>query len=454
MDDYRQISYWFDSLDKADAQIGKIPQQVDIAIIGAGFTGLWTAYYLKKHSPGLSIAVIEAETVGYGASGRNGGWCMGAATGMEGLLHHPTKQSEGVRLQRILHETVDEIGRVCELENIDCHFAKGGTLNVAGNKALVRGYQDHIKLLHSLGFSDDDYRWLDAKESAGRIKLTNNYGALFTSHCAAIHPARLVRGLANVCRTLGVQIIEKCPVFSYQPGLLTTGRGDIAAEKILRATEGYTGSIKNEGRKLLPLYSMVIATEPMSDDKWQDIGLKNRETFDDGRRVVIYGQRTADNRLVFGGRAGYYMASKIRSIIPRNDSAVRIVERQARNLLPGLEGVEFTHGWGGLMGVPRHWRPCVSFNSESRIGWAGGYTGEGVGASNLAARILCDLVLDEDSDLTTLPWVDDEPRRWELEPIRWLGVKSIEFFGDRADKADAAGRPSRLWSGLFGRFVG
>jgi len=454
MKNYRQISYWFDSLEDVDVLSGNIPDQVDVAIIGAGFTGLWTAYYLKKQSPEISITVLEAETVGFGASGRNGGWCMGAATGMERLLHRSSTRSEGIRLQKALHETVDEIGRVCDLEKIDCHFVKGGTLNVAGTRAVAIRHQEWIKFLHSIGFPEEDYCWLDEQESASRIRLSRNHGAFYTSHCAAVHPARLVRGLGEVCRQMGISIVEKCPVLAYRPGRLTTGRGEVIAEKIIRATEGYTDSIKNSKRQLLPLYSMVIATEPMSDEKWQEIGLANRETFDDGRRVVIYGQRTLDNRLVFGGRAGYYFGSKIRPTIPRSDKAVQHVESAARELIPALAGVEITHGWGGLMGVPRHWRPCVSYDEANRLGWAGGYTGEGVGASNLAARIMSDLVLGHKSDLATLPWVDDNPRKWEQEPIRWLGVKSIEFFGDRADKAEAEGKSSSVWGALFDQFVG
>jgi glycine/D-amino acid oxidase-like deaminating enzyme len=454
MDDYRQISYWFDSLEDSGAKVSRLPDSVDIAIIGGGFTGLWTAYYLKSKSPDLRVGIFEAETVGFGASGRNGGWCMGTANGMERLLYPEETRQEGIRLQHSLHGTVDEIGRVCQAENIDCHFARGGTLNVAGTPEVARRHQDWVKFMHGIGFAEDEYRWLDADESMRRIRLSRNHGAFFTAHCASIHPARLVRGLADVARRMGVEIIEKCPVFAYQTGSLRTGRGTVTAEKIIRATEGYTDSIQHQRRQLLPLYSMVIATEPMSNDRWQEIGLANRETFDDGRRVVIYGQRTLDNRLVFGGRAGYYFGSKRKSVIDSDDVAVRIVERQARELVPALAGVEITHGWGGLMGVPRHWRPCVSYDEKSRTGWAGGYTGEGVGASNLAGRMMSDLALGEKSDLTTLSWVNDVPRRWEPEPVRWLGVKAIEFFGDRADRAEARGATSGFWGSLFNRFVG
>jgi len=449
MDNYRQISFWFDSLEDATAEITALPETVDVAVIGGGYTGLWTAYYLKKKSPNLRVGVFEAETVGFGASGRNGGWCMGAAEGVGDLLENKKTRQEGIRLQNILHDTVDEIDRVCQAEGIDCHFTKGGSVYVAGTEQVARESQEWMKFLQGIGFSEEEYCWLGVEESAKRIRLSRNYGAAYTTHCASVHPARLVRGLADAVRKLGVLVVEKCPVFEYQTGMLQTGRGVVAAEKIVRATEGYTDSLRGQRRKMMPLYSMVVATEPMSESRWQEIGLAERETFDDGRRAVVYGQRTRDNRLVFGGRSGYYFGSKRKSVISSASAAVQNVANEMRKLVPAVNGVEITHGWGGLMGVPRHWRPCVSYSNTSRTGWAGGYVGEGVGASNLAGRIMSDLVLGEQTDLTTLPWVDDQPRRWEPEPIRWLGHKMVAFFANQADKVEADGHKSRIWGGLF-----
>ena len=223
----------------------------------------------------------------------------------------------------------------------------------------------------------------------------------------------------------------------------------------MRATEGYTDSIAGERRRMLPLYSMVTATEPLPAEVWAQIGLAERETFGDGRRVVIYGQRTLDDRLVFGGRAGYYYGSRRRRTIPANDPNVARVKQVVRSLLPMLADFRITHGWGGLMGVPRHWRPCVHWNAAARTGWAGGYVGEGVAASNLAGRIMADLVTGTQSSIAELPWVNDEARRWEPEPLRWLGAKAIEAFGDRADRAEfRTGKPAGMWGTLFDRFAG
>jgi len=450
------VSFWFDSIGELPRiEVVPLPAQIDVAIVGAGYTGLWSAYYLKQRDPSLRIAVFEAERIGFGASGRNGGWCMGMAWGVDALLHNPATRSRGVTLARALFDTVDEVGRVCQAENIDAHYTKGGSLNVATIPFQVAQLQRRRDHLHSAGFNDSDFCWLPRDESRARLAITPNHGALYFRHCAAVHPARLVLGLADVVRRQGTVIHEGTPVTAIESGRVLTLRGPVRAGAIIRATEGYTDTIAGERRRLMPLYSMVTATEPLPAEIWQQIGLKERETFGDSRRVVIYGQRTLDDRLVLGGRAGYYFGSKRRRVIPPNDPKVVRVKALVTKLFPMLEGYRVTHGWGGLMGVPRHWRPCVQWDTTTRTGWAGGYVGEGVAASNLAGRAMADLVTGTASPLTELPWINDEARRWEPEPLRWFGAKAIEAFGDRADQSEfTTGAPSKLWGGLFNTFVG
>ena len=306
-----------------------------------------------------------------------------------------------------MFDTVDEVGRVCQAENIDAHYAKGGTLNVATIPFQVPYLKRHLEHLYRVGFSETDYRWLPEHESRARLAMTPNHGALHFAHCAAVHPARLVLGLADVVRRQGTRIYEGTPVNAIESGSIATQRGKVNADAIVRATEGYTDTIAGQRRRLMPIYSMVTATEPLPESLWQQIGLKERETFGDRRRLVIYGQRTLDNRLVLGGRAGYYFGSKRRRSIPADDPKVVRVKALVTKLFPMLEGYEITHGWGGLMGVPRHWRPCVQWDTEARTGWAGGYVGEGVAASNLAGRAMADLVTGRTTALTELPWMND-----------------------------------------------
>jgi glycine/D-amino acid oxidase-like deaminating enzyme len=453
---YSDVSFWFDSLgDVQEPDVPRLPYDTEVAIIGAGFTGLWTAYYLKQKRPELDISIFEARTIGFGASGRNGGWCMGEATGLDAYQSDPARRDAAMRLRREMFNTVDEVGRVSQAEDIDCHYAKGGWLTVAHLPFHARQIQERIASRHALGFTEDEYRWLPPEEAKSRISIGGAHGAGYARHCAAIHPARLARGLGEVLRKQGVRILEQTPAIQLEPGLVTTDRGTVKASKILRATEGYTASIKGLKRNIMPLYSMVTATEPLPEAVWAEIGLAEREVFDDPRRIVIYGQRTLDDRLVFGGRAGYFFGSKRQDTISRDDANVQHVEKVLKEQFPVLKDHRVTHGWGGLMGVPRHWRPCVSFDAASGMGWAGGYVGEGVAATNLAGRTLSDLALGLDTELTSLPWVADEPRRWEMEPLRWIGSKSIRWMAYRADDVEAKTRqPSKFWGYWADRLSG
>ena len=446
-----RVSFWFDSLDPVPEPEppGELPAKADVLIVGAGFTGLWTAYYLKYHQPDLDIAVLEAVTVGFGASGRNGGWCMGTAAGVGELLDDPDRREAGGRLLRAMMATVDEVGRVCQAENIDCHYAKGGTLAIAYAPFTVPRLQAEAEAYARRGFADYCH-WLPPEESRRRINCSRNHGAIYTPHCAAIHPARLVRGLGEAVRRRGVRVFESTPVLDIQGTTAITARGVVSADAVVRATEGYTDSLAGHKRRLLPLYSMMIATEPLPEAVWDEIGLQQRETFDDRRRITIYGQRTADGRLAFGGREGYLFGSKRKPFITPDTARFTELESTLRDLFPVLEDYDITHRWGGLMGVPTEWRPYACFDRSTGFGAAGGYVGEGVGASNLAGRIMADLILDRDTDVTHLPWVEDRPEQWPPEPLRWLGATALTFLGNRADRVELSrGRRSVFWGPLF-----
>jgi glycine/D-amino acid oxidase-like deaminating enzyme len=455
-DPRRDLSFWFDAIDDLPAHPPPAwRERTQVAIVGAGYTGLWTAYYLKRLDPALDIAVYEAEHVGFGASGRNGGWCLGLAWGLEGLLANEATRSRGRALAAALFDTVDEVGRVCQAENIDAHYAKGGSLNVATVPFRADVMQRELERLRALGFGDGDYEWLPPDAARERLNVTSNHGALLFRHCAVIQPARLVLGLADAVRRRGVTVHERTPVHAIEQGRIHTARGPVHADVVLRATEGYSASLRGEARSVLPIYSMIVATAPLTAAQWRAIGLARRETFGDGRRVVIYGQRTQDDRLVLGGRGGYYFGSQRKRTIAADEPRLRRVRALLPALFPMLADVPITHAWGGLMGVQRHWRPGVCFDRASGLGWAGGYVGEGVAASNLAGRILADLVEGQRTERTVLPWVGDRARNWEPEPLRWLGAKVLEHAAERADDEEFEhDRPSRGWGRVFDAVVG
>jgi len=448
--DARSLSFWHATADYVSPPPLTSDVDVDVAIVGGGFTGLWTAYYLKSLDPSLSVAIVEARFPGFGASGRNGGWCLGELAGMATYLEDPATREPGVRLQRALFETVNEVGRVVGREGIDCHWAKGGTLNLATAPVHERHLRAEAGRWAALGFDEKDIRWLDAPESNQHVRSPKNRGALFSPHCAAVHPLRLVTGLAAAVEKQGVDLYGETPATGIEKGRVLTPGGVVRAPMVVRATEAYTDSIPGRRREILPFHSMMIATEPLSPETWQEIGLAARETFGDPRRSVIYGQRTADDRIAFGARGGYFFGSRIRSRFSPDERAFAQARQSLEELFPTIEGVEISHCWGGALGITRDWRPGVGIDRGDGVAWAGGYVGEGVAASNLAGRTLADLILERQTPLTDLPWVGGAFEKWEFEPLRWIGVAAMNAIGDRLDQAELAGRrPARPMSALY-----
>jgi glycine/D-amino acid oxidase-like deaminating enzyme len=454
-DDYRDTSLWFDTL--PEPVLPRAPLEgdarADVAIVGAGYSGLWTAYYLARLRPDLRIAVLESEVAGFGASGRNGGWCIGLLAGVEGLLARPERRAQGQALQRAMFDAVDEVGRVCAAEGIDCHYRKGGSLRVAVNPTQRSELRERAGALAAL-FAPDDFSWLEPDACAARVRIQGALGGLYTPHCAAIHPARLARGLAACVERLGVRIHERTRVMRLERGRAVTSRGSVRAEVIVRATEAYTARLRGHRRALLPLHSWMLATEPLPEALWKEIGLAGSETFGDARRLVTYGQRTADGRLAFGGLASYRYGSRIERGAPAAQPRFRTLERILHSLLPALRGVGVTHRWCGALGVPRDWRPRVGFDRERALGWIGGYVGEGVAASNLAGRTLAELIAGVESERAGLAWVAPPSRPWEPEPLRFLAVRSILGLVAASDRASASGRGSGLRDRWIRRIAG
>jgi glycine/D-amino acid oxidase-like deaminating enzyme len=454
--DYRTLSFWHDT--QAEPLEPRAPlerdEQVDVAIVGAGFTGLWTAYYLKGLQPDLRVAVLESEFAGYGASGRNGGWCAGFTAGAGVDLADTARRPHALALQRAMFETVDEVGEVSAREGIDCHFKKGGCLRLATSAPQLQALREAMQFYREIGLGDDVHRWLEPTEAAQRIRAPGCRAAIFSPHCAVIHPARLAVGLADAVVRRGVALYERSPALHIDGRRVTTSGGALRADVVLRAVEGYTPRLPGGKRTLIPLHSMMIATEPLPDEIWQEIGLVERETFADSRRTVTYGQRTADGRIAFGYRGYYYFGSGIRDRFASDDPIFPKVHEALLSLLPVLKDARITHRWGGPLAVPRDWHPSVGVDRRTGLAWAGGYAGKGVATANLAARTLADLILERDTDLTHLPWVGHAWPRWEPEPLRWLGVIGVRSIGDSADAFEfRRDRSPRLRSAIFDFFV-
>jgi len=451
---YRGLSLWHDTIDDDFAPRPSLDgdREVDVAIVGAGYTGLWTAYHLVRTDPSVRVAVLEKEVAGFGASGRNGGWCSALFPASLKRMAAERGRDAAIRMQLRLHETVAEVGRISHEEGIDCHFDQGGYLSVARNSAQLERVRDELADFRSWGFGDADHRLLDSHEVAEFAHVSDALGGSWTPHCAAIHPARLVRGLARVAERRGAVIHERTSAVDVRSRRVVTPHGTVRAEHVVLATEGYTPTVAGRRRSIAPVYSLMTATEPLPDEVWAQIGLEGRTTFADNRHLTIYGQRTRDGRIAFGGRgAPYHYASKVSPDFDRDARVHTMLRRILVELFPVLADVTFTHAWGGNLGVPRDWFPSVRHDRHTGLAFAGGYVGDGVATSALAGRTLAAMITGEDpEDLTSLPWAGRTSRDWEPEPLRWLGVNAVTALMSSADRSERrTGRRSRAASAFW-----
>ncbi|MEY2477219.1 MAG: hypothetical protein QOG87_2534 [Actinomycetota bacterium] len=435
------LSFWHDSLAPGDELVPRPALggdcDADVAIVGAGFTGLWTAYSLLRRDPTLRVVVLERETAGFGASGRNGGWCVGNQAAPLPVLEREHGAGAAARMMREMFHSVDDVGTVVVREGIDCGYAKGGALILASNRAQLRRLE-HEHAVHEQHGLGDDSAILSGRETAAIVDATGVIGGLFTPHAAAVHPARLARGLAVAVERLGGVVHEQTTVSAIAPGQVRTDHGTVRADVIVRATEAYTPSIEGHERDLLPLGNYMVVTEPLDDDTWARIGLAKRELFEDAATMLGYGQRTADGRIAWGGRSGpSWWGSRVPASPMRDERVARRLRRVLVEMFPVLAGVRFTHHWGGVLGVPRDFRPSVGLDRTTGLAWAGGYVGAGVAAANAAGRTLADLIGDVDGDLVRLPWVGHRWQPWEPEPLRWLGVHAVAAMAHARDKLEA-----------------
>ena len=414
----------------------EIDVDVDVAIVGAGFTGLWSAYYLHQADPSIRVALIERDVAGFGASGRNGGWVSSSLPMSAASIVAMGGPDAAVRMHQAMIGAVDEIGDVIGRLDVDCHFVKGGRLRFARNAAQERRVLTSLTERSKYGI--DDAVWLDAQGALSHARVSHVRGAMFTPNCARVHPGRLVLGLCRHLEGSNVQILEETTVTSIASRRIITDRGLINAATVVLATEAFTSTLHGYRRAVAPLSSLMVATEPLPASIWDEIGLAGFETFNDARLSVIYGQRTFDGRLAFGGlRSPYQFGSRISSDYERQRSVFEDLRRALVDLFPMIGDSAITHRWGGVFGLPRDGWCRVGYDQLTGMAWAGGYAGYGVAASNLAGRTLTDLILERQSELVSLPWVGSRSAPWAREPARWLWLGGSSIKRRIRDRLDA-----------------
>jgi glycine/D-amino acid oxidase-like deaminating enzyme len=444
---YRARSLWLDGVQGTLAPRPTLPGDVscDVAVVGGGFTGLWTAYYLKRHQPDLRVVLVEREIAGFGPSGRNGGWVSAGIAGQWDVYAARTGTDAVLRAERATYAAVDEIGDVIGREHIDCGFEKRGMLAVATSEPQAERLRRELQAARRRGIGGEDRRELGPAELEDMVHLPGCRFATYSPHAARVNPARLARGLAEACERSGVVIYERTEALEVRARSVRCRGGTVTAEHVIRATESYTTELPGERLRYLPLYSLMVATEPLGDEVWKEIGWAEGLVIRDAHHLFFYAQRTADGRIAIGGRgAPYHLSQPIHEARER-DVAVRArLEGAIRRQFPAAAEAAITHHWGGPLAVPRDWSMAISHDRSSGFGWAGGYSGHGVVATNVSGRTLADLVLGRETDLVSLPWVGHRARNWEPEPLRFLASRAIvELLGSADRHEDRTGRSAR-----------
>jgi glycine/D-amino acid oxidase-like deaminating enzyme len=435
-------SYWLETAQDSLAPRLSLDgdRRVDVAIVGAGLTGLWTAWYLLARDPSLHVLICEAEIAGFGASGRNGAWLSASLAVTPAELARRTSPATARATILQMRETVREVLAVGAEQGLDLQARRGGVLRIARGEherpTMERSYDDMVRL----GLARD-LRLLTRSELDERVRVAGAVGAVHDPHAAVIHPGRLVRGLARRVEAAGGQIVERTRVTDVEPGRpvrLRTAAGTVTADIVVLACEAWLPRLPRHRRWVLPLYSLIVLTEPLDPECWAAIGWEGHECLASHRYTVDYLSRTVDGRILFGGRgAPYHFGSRVAPRYDRDETTHAALRSQLSSWFPALRGTRFSHAWGGPLAMPRDWCPSFRFDPSTGLAAAYGYTGQGVATTNLAGRVLAGLIVDGQTRYAHLPMVGHVPRRWEPEPLRWLAARYLQHSLARLDARSA-----------------
>jgi glycine/D-amino acid oxidase-like deaminating enzyme len=403
------------------------PTDADLAVVGGGYTGLWTALRAKERYPELDVVLLESEICGSAASGRNGGFCDASLTHgfANGLARWPEEIDQ---LEQLGADNLAAIGETIGRYGIDCDWRLSGELTVATEP-------HHLDELAEEVDKRDGVTLLDQDAARAEVNSPTYLGALSDpSRMALVEPARLAWGLRHACLLHGVRIHEMSQVNRMHGKTLATATGSVRADRIALATNAFPPLLRRLRRYTVPVYDLVLVTEPLSAAQLDSIGWRNRQGVGDASNLFHYYRLTRDDRILWGGYIPlYYYGSRID---PRHELRHSIHEMLARHFFttfPQLEGLHFTHRWGGVIDTST--RFCAFFGTAhaGQVGYALGYTGLGVGATRFGADVMLDLLYAEDTDRTRLRMVRERPMAFPPEPIRSAAIHLTRWSMSRAD---------------------
>ena len=429
MNDHRDKSFWLATYGEYfpnPSLIGNL--KVDIAIVGGGFTGLSAAYNLRKDDPGLSVVVLEAEVVGFGASGRNGGFSMT----LFGLEPAVTKAIFGhqrtVEAHRYMERAVDYVDQLIREHELQSDYWFPGFLRAATTPGYVKRIQHDLEILTSMGITG--ITWIEADQIKNEVNSPRFLGGWWEPRSGLLNPAKQVRELKRLAMQFGASVYENTPVSEIQRGVdfsLTTPAGKVSAKKIIFATNAYSHLFPQLKRKQVPVFTHMVVTEPLSQAQLEAIGWKNRQGLEDARNLVHYFRLTIDNRLTMGGSdvSLAYGGDMERDL---NAHTFINLEQDIIWLFPHLKGIQITHRWGGPVSVPLDMAPAIGYFGDERAIYSLGGVGHGVSMTHLNGRTLADLALERKTDLTDVWFVNRHMIPWPPEPLRTVASQAMRGY--------------------------
>jgi glycine/D-amino acid oxidase-like deaminating enzyme len=410
--------------------------EVDVAVVGGGFTGLSTAYHLKKDQPGMRVAIFENEVIGFGASGRNGGFNMtlfGLTLSITALRFGKAKAREA---HHYMERAVDLLRDLVSDLNLECDYEHPGFLRVATSEKYKLRILHEIELAQKLGL--DGIEWLDKQQTQAQVNSPLYLGAWWEPRCGILNPAKLSWSWAETIRALGVEVYERTPVMElnrHRKGIrLVTPRGIVQADKVVLATNAWTHFFPKLKRKQVPAWTHIVITEPMTADQYQSIGWQNRQGIEDARNLVHYYRLTADNRIVMGGRDISVSKRFYDMDHDENEQTFEGLRQDVRELFPSLGDIQFSDAWGGPVSVPLDMAPSIGYMGDPRVVYSMGCVGHGVSLTHLNGQTIRDLILERKTDLSDVFFVNRRVIPWPPEPFRTLGVKAIVGYMHMEDR--------------------
>jgi glycine/D-amino acid oxidase-like deaminating enzyme len=437
----RRLPYW---LDQPSAPRPLPPlagtQAADLAVIGGGFSGLWTALLAKERDPGRNVVLVEGRRIAWGGTGRNGGFCSASLThGLSNGLDRFAREMPA--LERLGRENLDQIEQAITRYGIDCDFARTGELTVATAPWQLAGLAQTAQAARSLG---TNLTLLDQGQVRAELNSPTYLGGLWDADgCATLDPARLAWGLRAACLAAGVRIYEHTPVLAI--GSRSAGdrlelrapHGTVLADRVALAPGAFAPLLRRLKYLIVPVYDYVLMTRPLTGPQLASIGWRNRQGVGDAGNQFHYYRLTADNRILWGGYdAVYYYGSRIAAELDQRQQTFDALAEHFCATFPQLDGLEFTHAWGGVIDTCS--RFCAFFGTAKagRLAYVAGYTGLGVGASRFGANVMLDLLSDERTELTELDLVKSSPAPFPPEPARAAGIGLTRWSLARADSND------------------